>query len=153
MTSSRTSITSSISRSSTTTTTHKKQEKTQTEVQITKCVKNTEQVKTLGLIGSCKTKNYAEDTCYCFMDACLEPARHIHIQECGYETLEEEITGETTDKITVQNTTDHFQTYDEILDELFGLNTSEKTVKEAEVVTAPEAEAESIDLIEETSDQ
>ena len=125
-----TTSTTTTTASVTATTTTKNSELSETPIPITECERNTGQVQTLNSIASCKKKKYREGTCFCFMDACLEAARHIHVQQCFYDTLEGNEKKEVVvANITSENKTDDYQTYDEILDEMFGLNGSEKTTK------------------------
>ena len=118
-------------------------------MKITKCPLSSAEEKNLDSIASCRSKNYEAGTCFCFMDDCLEAARYLHVQACGSGEVDGGQDDATTDNTTVKNNTEDVQTYDEILDEMFGLNTSD-VVTEAitETTTLADNEGEALGLID-----
>ena len=84
------------------------------------------------------------------MDDCLEAARYLHVQACGSVELSEDTEDVaadnivTADNITADNTED-YQTYDQILDEMFGLNASEASI---DTTTTAEEETEASHMID-----
>ena len=42
----------------------------------------------------CSKNIYKEDSCYCYMDQCLESVRYSHIKSCGFTSLPKDVTTE-----------------------------------------------------------
>ena len=54
----------------------------------------------------CSKNIYKEDSCYCYMDQCLESVRYSHIKSCGFTSLPQDVTTEApVEEVVASNDT------------------------------------------------
>jgi len=73
---------------------------------ITDCEVNTDPVITFEDLLVCSKNIYKEDSCYCYMDQCLESVRYSHIKSCGFTSLPKDVTTEApVEEVVASNDT------------------------------------------------